>query len=152
MQVQPKEAGTGFAWPIKHIALAFDGSDQAKRATTYAAQLAKAAGAEVTVLHFREVEQNRFGGPLAIETTEELVALVREAVAELSEAGVTVSADVENSTPIGEARPIAEAAVKVGADLIVAGTRGFSTGRAAIQGSVSHDLIHAAKIPVLIVH
>ncbi len=139
-------------WPIKHIAIAFDGTAEAKRATAYAAKLAAAAGAEVTVLHFREVSLTRFGGPATIEATDELRKLVRTAVKELTEAGLTVSADVEDSTPAGEAKPIAEAAERVGADLIIVGSRGLSTGRAVLQGRVSHDLIHASKLPVLVIH
>lgn len=150
MQVQT-EARTGVRWPIKHIAVAFDETAEGKRALDYTKELATAAGAEVTVLHFRETSLTRFGGPATLEATDELVTTVRKAVLELTEAGVTVSANVEDSVPVGEAKPIAEAAERCGADLIVVGSRGLSTGRAWIQGSVSHDLIHAAKVPVLIV-
>jgi nucleotide-binding universal stress UspA family protein len=152
MDVQTAAAPVGVQWPIKHVALAVDGTDEAKRAVAYTAQLAKAAGAEVTVLHFREVELNRFGGPAAMESTEEIGKLIADAVRELTEAGLTVSSDVGNATPLGEARPVVRSAEKVGADLIVVGTRGFSTGRALVQGSVAHDLIHAARIPVLVIH
>ncbi len=43
-------------------------------------------------------------------------------------------------------------AERFGAGLIIVGGRGLSTGRAALSGSVSHDLIHASRLPVLIVH
>ena len=152
MQVQTQPDTKVVAWPIKHIALAVDGTAESKRAVTYAAQLAKAADAEVTVLHFREMTLTRFGGPAALETRDEMDELIRDAVKELTEAGLTVNADVETSAPLGEAKPIVHAAEQAGADLIVVGTRGLSTGRALVQGSVSHDLIHAAKVPVLVVH
>ena len=40
---------------------------------------------------------------------------------------------------------------EINADIIVMGTRGLSTLRGAIMGSVSHALIEKAKCPVLIV-
>ena len=150
MQVET-QATTEVRWPIRHIAVAFDDTAEGKRALDYTTDLAKATGAEVTVLHFRETSLTRYGGPATVEPTDEVVTTVRKAARQLTDAGVVVSATVDDSPPVGEAKPIAEAAEKFGADLIVVGSRGLSTGRAWIQGSVAHDLIHATKLPVLIV-
>lgn len=150
-EISVSEIATAPRWPVKHIALAVDGSAESKAAAAFTRDLARAAGAEVTVLHFREKALARYGAPAVLETAEELFGLLGETVQELTAAGITVNADVEDSKPLDEARPIAEAAQRFGAELIVVGSRGLSTGRAALQGSVSHDLIHESKVPVLIV-
>ena len=137
-------------WPIRRIAVAVDGSPEAQLAVELTAQLAKAFGAEVTVLHFREKEANRYGAPAVTETTDDIQALIQEAAGRLTDAGVTVGADVEDTSPMDEAKHIAAAAERFGSQLIVLGSRGLSTGRAAVQGSVSHDLIHTTRVPVLI--
>jgi len=146
----PEGALKAAHWPIGHIALAVDGSPESLPAIALAKELALAVGAEVTVLHFREKELARYGAPAVMETAEELFGLIRSAVKVLTDAGLTVNADIEDSKTLREAKPIAEAAERFDAQLIVVGSRGLSTGHAAISGSVSHDLIHATKLPVLI--
>lgn len=153
-----KQGGTtvmgseAIAWPIGKIALAVDGSEPSKRAGHLTRELAKALGAEVVVLHFRESAITRYGEPAGYETADETAAIVREAAEELAAAGVTVAADVAAVRPFGEASEIAAEADRLQAQLIVVGSRGLSTGRAVLQGSVSHDLIHTANGPVLVVH
>lgn len=151
-EIFTEAAATSTAWPIKRIALAVDGSAESERAAKLTKALALTLGAEVTVLHFREKAPfARYGGPAVIETSDELFGLIRSTVEDLAGAGIVVNADVEDSRPLAEAKPIAKAAERFGSQLIVIGSRGLSTGRAAVQGSVSHDLIHATKVPVLIV-
>jgi nucleotide-binding universal stress UspA family protein len=131
--------------PFRRIVLAIDGSEESRRAVAQTKELAKVLGAEVTVVHFREP-----AGPVRQETAAHMLALVTRVVNELAGDGITVSADIENSTTLDDAIPIAHVAERYAADLIVVGSRGFSTGRAWIQGSVSHDLIHATRVPILI--
>ncbi len=131
--------------PIERIALAIDGSPESRRAVAVTRQLAKALGAEVTILHFREP------GGSEEESPAQMLALVSSAVDELASEGIAVGADIESTPPTSEALPIAEAAQRFRAQLIVVGSRGLSLGRALLQGRVSHDLIHATRLPVLVV-
>jgi nucleotide-binding universal stress UspA family protein len=51
----------------------------------------------------------------------------------------------------GAAHAIAEIAKKQGADLIVAGTRGYGPIAGLLLGSVTHRLLHIAHCPILVV-
>ena len=52
----------------------------------------------------------------------------------------------------GPGHAIVERAEKVGADMIVIGTRGLGTIRRTVLGSVSDYVVHHAKIPVVVCH
>ena len=56
---------------------------------------------------------------------------------------------VEEDDP---ARAILAAAERLGADLIVMGSRGMSDLKGRLVGSVSHKVLHLASQPCLIVH
>ena len=154
MSGYPVQAEVAAAAPssLQRIALAVDGSHESERAVAITKQLAKALGAEVTVIHFREPAAHPRAAVPFQESAGQMLALVTRVVNDLAGDGIEVAGDIENSTVLAEAGPIARTAERYGAGLIVVGSRGFSTGRALIQGSVSHDLIHATRIPVLIVH
>ncbi len=139
-------------WPITKIALAVDATPESHRATELARDMAANIGAEVIVLHFRESSLARYGGPEPAETSDQTRGIIGEVVGELTSAGIAVVAAVEDLEPVATAAPIAREAERFGAGLIIVGSRGLSTGRAALSGSVSHDLIHASRLPVLIVH
>ena len=51
----------------------------------------------------------------------------------------------------GAAAAIAEIADKEGADVIVAGTRGYGALAGLLVGSVTHQLLHIAHCPLLVV-
>jgi len=128
--------------------------------------------AEVTVIYVHlHVQPGSLGGvsiqvpgqplqavpPLQDETdAEELVhaqEIVDRAVAEIkslvTSPDVTVTGRVVVDNRIDDG--ILKVADEIKADIIVIGTRGLSTLRGAIMGSVSHALIEKATCPVLIV-
>jgi len=158
---------------IHHVLVPTDGSENAERAVRFSAQVAdRRQQAEVTVIYVHlRVQPGSLGGvsiqvpgqplqavpPLQDETdAEELVhaqEIVDRAVAEIkslvTSPDVTVTGRVVVDNRIDDG--ILKVADEIKADIIVMGTRGLSTLRGAIMGSVSHALIEKATCPVLIV-
>jgi nucleotide-binding universal stress UspA family protein len=158
---------------IHHVLVPTDGSENAERAVRFSAQVAdRRHQAEVTVIyvHLRVQPASQGGAtvqvpgqphqevsPLHDETDgEELVhaqEIVDRAVAEIkslvSSPDVTVTGHVVVDDRVDDG--VLKASEETKADIIVMGTRGLSTLRGAIMGSVSHALIEKATCPVLIV-
>lgn len=66
----------------------------------------------------------------------------------LMEAGVVYEREIATGDP---AHTIVDIAERFSCDLIVMGARGTSALRSALLGSVSNEVLHAARIPVMIV-
>jgi nucleotide-binding universal stress UspA family protein len=158
---------------IHHVLVPTDGSEYAERAVRFSSQVAdRRHEAEVTVIyvHLRvhPVAQEKTtvevpGEPhhevpmVHDETDSEELAHAQEivdaAVAEIK--NLVTSPDVTVTGRVVVDKRVDDGILKVGdetkADIIVMGTRGLSTLRGAIMGSVSHALIEKASCPVLIV-
>ncbi len=160
---------------IHHVLVPTDGSEFAERAVRFSVQVAdRPHEAEITVIYVhlrvqpviqeRATVQTpgepRHDVPLAPvhEETDpgELVhaqEIVDAAVAEIK--SLVTSPDVIVSGRVVVDNRVDDGILKVAgetkADIIVMGTRGLSTLRGAIMGSVSHALIEKAHCPVLIV-
>jgi len=158
---------------IHHILVPTDGSEYAERAVRFSAQVAdRRHQALVTVIyvHLRMQTTSQGGAsvqvpgqplqeesPLHVETDDdELVhaqEIVDRAVSEIkslvTSPDVTVTGRVVVDDRVDDG--VLKIAGEINADIIVMGTRGLSTLRGAIMGSVSHALIEKAKCPVLIV-
>ena len=158
---------------IHHVLVPTDGSEYAERAVRFSAQVAdRRHEAEVIVLyvHLRvqPISQERASVQVPGEPhhevplfqnesdAEELVhaqEIVDSAVAEIkslvTSPDVTVTGRVVVDDRVDEG--VLKVADEIKADIIVMGTRGLSTLRGAIMGSVSHALIEKASCPVLIV-
>ena len=135
---------------FKTIVLGLDGSDGARRAFPFATELARRDNARIVIAHVEERIVGKGGGPLHADE-EEVVADIRRQADELSSQGIDTS--VETSTVMlgGPAHSIDAIADKVGADLIVVGTRGHSPVAGLLLGSVTQRLLHVASTPVLAV-
>jgi nucleotide-binding universal stress UspA family protein len=140
---------------IKHILVAVDGSESACRAAGHAAVLARAFGAEITLL-------NVFNAPAV--TAMGLVALakadLKRAQAEVSRGafdkaraamgeGLTIHERSELGDPAAEILSILRSG---GADHAVMGTRGLSPMQEILLGSVSERVLAHAPCPVTLVH
>ena len=136
---------------FKVIVWATDGSPAAERALPLARWLAKSSGARLVVAHIDELVFGRSGG-LHVHADEEAVLdRIRRRVQELAQDGIDAELEVAKVTSLGTAHVIAEIAQNVGADLIVAGTRGHGPVAGLLLGSVTHRLLHIAHCPVLAV-
>jgi nucleotide-binding universal stress UspA family protein len=132
----------------KRILLAYDGSEQAKRALAFAVELAKLAQAKIGVVSVVPVHAGRIGVDPWDDRkvhSEELL----EAKMLIGEAGLT--ADLHE--PYGD---IAEAIVRTaedgGYDHIIIGSRHRGLLERTLQGSVSESVAVKAPATVTIVH
>ncbi|MBA2286043.1 MAG: universal stress protein [Ktedonobacteraceae bacterium] len=158
---------------IHHVLVATDGSENARRAVSFSAQVAdRRQQAEVTVVYVHlRVSPGAHSGVPVLEPQQPLQEMhahlhdmgpeerahaqevVDRAVEEIrsliTSQDVTVSGRVVVANHIDDG--ILQTADEVKADIIVVGTRGLSTLRGAIMGSISHALIEKAHCPVLVV-
>lgn len=135
---------------LERILLAVDMSDHARKAVPAAAELAKAGGGTVQVLHVRELH---YPVPPTIvgDRPEDAQQLVDGVVAELQQAGVIADGVVRTSTGGSPASAILEQAREVDAGMVVLGSRGLSDLGGLLLGSVAHKVIQLSACPVLVV-
>jgi nucleotide-binding universal stress UspA family protein len=138
---------------FKTIVWATDGSESADRALSYAKELAQLADAEIVAVYSEEfVLGPRAGGETVHPDDDEIKVRIGRQVAELEEAGIKATSKVvSGSSLVGAAHMVADAARDVGADVIVAGTRGHNPLTRLLLGSVTQRLLHIAPCPVLAV-
>jgi nucleotide-binding universal stress UspA family protein len=141
------------------IVVGVDGSEQARRALTWALDEARLRQFVVTAVHAYTIPPVLLSpapGPLAptVPPDPELVERVQESAErllerELEEAN-TEGVDVEGRVVSG---PAAEALLQAGrdADLLVVGTRGLGGFKELLLGSVSNQVTNHAPCPVVVV-
>ena len=148
-------------FPTK-ILLATDGSQEATLAGQTAADIAQKTGSELYVVYVEEYPSNLRSayGPYMFLSPEKVEALIKEAdsaaektldeqVGHIKGAGGVVTGSYLKH---GEAdQEIVELADRIGAGLIVIGSRGLGGIRRALMGSVSDSVVRHAHCPVLIV-
>ena len=134
---------------FKTIVLALDGSEGSERAIPFATALARRDGAEIVVVHVEEEVVGKGHGPM--HGDPELLASLKERAKELTADGVETSVRATTVMLGGPAPAISRIADEVGADLIVAGTRGHSALAGVLLGSVTERLLHTARQPVFVV-
>ena len=135
---------------IERVLLAIDGSDPSVRAIPCAESLVPKASGHVRVVTV--VERGRRDGVTHdVESDTEARALVDHAVAQLNAGGAEADGEVRHAFVGGVAGEILRAAHEDAADAIVMGTRGLTEFSALVVGSVTHTVLHAADLPVLLV-
>jgi len=134
--------------PFRTIAVAYDDTEEAKAALARAEALALACRATIvvyTVAAPPTVVPGATGYTPAIPP--EAAPIVTRAVK-----GVDERLAATGRALAGTPGPtIAEACEEVGADLLVAGSRGYGPVMRVLIGSVSTQLVHKAPCPVLVV-
>ena len=132
----------------KKILIAYDGSEQAKRALTFAVELAKVAQAKIGVVSVVPVHAGRIGvDPWDDQKvhSEELL----EARRIVTEYGITP----QLHEPYGEvADEIVRTATDGGYDHVVIGSRHLNLVERTLQGSVSEAVAVRFPATVTIVH
>jgi len=139
------------------IVVGFDGSESSNRALEFAATLAKAQGARVTVAHVLEWSPYTFLTPEELEDrharrTEELKradsTIIAPVLEKLSASGVKA----DSALKYGHiAETLCAIAVDAGASQVIIGRTGHSSLALRLFGSVAGSLAQASPVPVTIV-
>lgn len=137
---------------FSNILVAYDGSNLSKKALSKAVEIVQETAArnepapKLEVLHIVQDISYVMGTAITIDPkiTDKLVEEARQLVPE----NVNVTWTVERGQP---ADAILKLAGDIGADVIIMGSRGLGPIRELFLGSVSHNVVQNAKVPVLIV-
>jgi nucleotide-binding universal stress UspA family protein len=134
----------------KKIVCAVDDSEHTKTTVGLAAEIAKATGAELTLLAVNELSAGSKGGAVAyLWDNAELNRVLESAATEAKKAGAA-SAKTASIKSRDVARAIAMYAEDNGADHIVVGTGGKGSVSRLMLGSVSRDVVFRAHCPVTV--
>ncbi|MFI5313654.1 MAG: universal stress protein [Candidatus Dormibacteria bacterium] len=142
-----------------NVLVAVDRSRHAQAALHEAADIARAQGASLTVMTVYSTLFPSLASmdmPINQEVYEqfraarraEAEAAIRDGVAALPEGMSAQTVTVEGHA----ATAILQQATDGGHDLIVVGSRGHGDAASILLGSVSHNVLHHSRVPVLIVH
>lgn len=135
---------------FSHILVAIDGSTYTELTLPAAIELAKKFDSRVLVLHVSEHDRGR-AVVYSVESPAEATMLVAAAVKTAREAGITAKGVLQDVAAGRIAKAIVETAETSGVDLIVMGSRGLSDVEGLLLGSVTHEVMQKANIPVLVV-
>ena len=135
---------------FKTIAIGLDGSDGSKKAVPFATELARRDDAKLVIAHVEEYTIGKGGGPLRVDE-DEVRGELAELAKSLTDDGIPTSVEVESIRVGGPAHGIDDIAKRVGADLIVVGTRGHTALSNLLLGSVAQRLLAIADRPVFVV-
>ena len=141
--------------PFRTILVPTDFSDDAEAALDLALALAADSGAAIHLVHAYEIPIAAIP-PYGIEIPPTLLTDVRDAAARRLEKsaekvrsrGVRCDGHLVHGAPVDG---IVDAAARLGADLVVMGTRGLTGLKHVLLGSVAERTIRSAPCPVLTV-
>lgn len=151
------EAQTGV---FRRLLVAYDGSPQAERALEEAVGLAWVSNAHITVIVVAPDpsgwsaagSMDGFGAPVdLVEVNEQLE---RQYATLLEEAMGRIPSMMAATPLLRRGSPglaIVDEAASGSHDLVVMGSRGRGELKSMLLGSVSHDVLHASPVPVLVI-
>jgi nucleotide-binding universal stress UspA family protein len=133
------------------LLLAVDGSPQSLDAAHAAAEMAKAIGATVHVVHVvEEMVGAKRAGEFTLEAADAATEIMSEAAAVLVAEHVDHTTEIRHVRIGNVAKEIITAAHAASADLIVMGTRGTTTLGHLLLGSTAYKVLHLSDLPVLV--
>ncbi|MEC0244105.1 universal stress protein [Paenibacillus dokdonensis] len=138
------------------ILLAYDGSKASNKALDRAIELAHAApGSVIQVLHAFDFPRVFIGeglAPIPASVNKDFYDLAEQTVDEakkrLTDEGVSFNVEMIQGAP---AETILRYAKEKGSDVIIIGSRGLGGIREFVLGSVSHNVVQHARVPVLVI-
>jgi nucleotide-binding universal stress UspA family protein len=143
---------------FKRIVVGTDGSETAAQAVAQAVELAKAFGAQLSIVSAyapisgRRVQGEQSEAPADVQyevgPREDVIFTLDAAAAEAKEAGVEVQSHPVEGDPADAILNVAE---ETKADLIVVGNKGMTGARRYLLGSVPNNVSHHAPCSVIIV-
>ena len=136
---------------LETILVGVDGSVHARRATEWAATLARAVGGTVVVVHALGLLHRRPDGTMVPSdgARDEIRAeLEDDWCAPLRDAGIEYRAELREGTPV---RALMTAADELDADVIVLGSRGAGGFAGLRLGSTSQQVTQHSRRPVVII-
>lgn len=131
----------------RHVLLALAGGDDIANAVRAAAAAASGSGSMVLVIHVIQAMVTAHDVAY-VEPGEEARITIDTAIDMLRQAGVEADGWVMRPGPVGET--VADTAARWHADIIVIGSARLGDLGSILFGSVTHDLLRATKVPVLI--
>lgn len=139
---------------FKAILVAVDGSDNSDRAVRHALDLV--AGGLATELHFLNVQPNLGGAISSFVSRQDIDSYHRDEGNKALASAVELAkkASVSAKVHIGVGRQgaiVSDFARKLGAGLVVMGTRGHTGLAGVLLGSVAQDIIAHVDVPVTLV-
>ena len=135
-------------FPTK-ILLATDGSEDARRATEAAADLAGNSGSELHVVHVWHDVPGFAHAFVKRELRRQGQEILDQQVKKIEESGGTVArAHLRGGRTSDE---VVELSEELGVGLLVVGSRGLGTVRRILMGSHSEEIVHNARVPILVV-
>jgi nucleotide-binding universal stress UspA family protein len=142
----------------KKIVVPLDGSGWSQRAVPHAVDIARANGSELILLHIFVPPAAEYTDQLALAGQDGQVQQLREAMkqylmgvrSELRSEDMTVRTQLIEG--MGVASIICDYINDEGIDLVVMSTRGRTGISRFIFGSVAHNIMECAKVPVLLIH
>jgi nucleotide-binding universal stress UspA family protein len=143
---------------FNRIVVGTDGSDTAADAVRQAVDLAKLAGAQLSIVSAyapvsgRRVEGEKLDAPADVQheigPREDVNLILDAAAAEARKQGIEVQTHPVQDDPADAILNVAE---QTGADLIVVGNKGMTGARRYLLGSVPNNVSHHAPCSVMIV-
>jgi nucleotide-binding universal stress UspA family protein len=132
---------------LEKLLTAVDGSKYADKALEYAVQLAKNYNSKLALLHVEEDKLVRIGGPQVVDCLGTVGECILKDASNKVES-ISVDRILEYGSP---AEIIIKVAKKAKVDVIIVGSRGLSSVRRYLLGSVSDDISLHSRSSVLIV-
>ena len=132
---------------VKKILAAVDGSKYADKALEYAVEIARNFGVSLALVHVEEDKLVRIGGPQVVDCLGTVgECILKDAATKAQE--LPLDKILEYGSP---AEILIKVSKKANVDIIVVGSRGLSSVRRYLLGSVSDDISMHSRNSVLIV-